>query len=518
MLACLALFSRHLPSPDDGVYDYIGWVVSDGGTLYVDASDQNFPGMMLIHTLSATLFGHGLYSYRALDAIILAATCLGIAWLFRKKIGNPAAIWFAALYVAVYVSQDAWMVGQREIICAPLLLIASWVQINYLARERDDAHLEGKAGPAALGRWLPSSMGIGLLVGVAVLIRPTMLAHWGVLALVDLAVSRRLSRRFFARHAVALGTAACLLGLFALLGARSGATRQWYEDAVRFNLQVYGVHGAGGGRRFALLGTVVSIVKHWIWLWLFAAAGFWWLRKRDGSVALHVAAVAVTTFISYFAQGKGFGYHLGPLWIVGTFFFAYAMAQIGAGTIPAIGSTRLTNVVRVAILAVTVLIIGRKVTHANAPLIRAGLGRPVPSLLDAEAGETGFSFADAKEVARRVQSEVPEGETVLVWGRPEFINLLSNRKSPSRFASFAMLDEPRSQFVLYPKWEAELRRNLTQPGPKLICLFKEEAGSGYRYMPKPGDPGGMSRVVEEALRERYRLSFGIGIVDCYERT
>jgi hypothetical protein len=521
LLLCLGLFSRHLPSPDDAVYDYIGWIEADGGTPYVDASDQNFPGMMLIHRVSATLFGHGLYSYRLLDAILLAVTALGIGRLFRKQIGNAAAVWFACVYVVVYTTQDSWTVGQRDIICAPLLLVASWLQLKYLARQADRSGSGSDVVPGGrAASWLPSSVGVGLLIGAAVLIRPTMLAHWGVLVLVDLAITRRLSRLFLARHAVELLTAALVLGLIALLGTHSGATRRWYEDAVRYNVEVYAVHGVGGRRNIlGLWPALFEALKYWVWLWLFAALGFFWLRRRDRSVALHVLAVAVTALISYVAQGKGFGYHLGPLWIVGALFFAYAMAQIAANAAPFARSAPRWKWARLGILLATGLFFGRKVTHFSAGLLRPRFGLPAQSPLDTEeAGEKAFSFANASAVARRVQSVVPEGETVLVWGRPDFINLLSNRKSPSRLASFAMLDEPRAQFSLYGKWEAEFRRSLTQPGPRLICLFTNQKGPGYRYMPSPDDPGGLSRVLEEVLRERYRPSFQIGVVACFERT
>ena len=42
-LVISALLLKLPISPDDAVYDYLAWVWLEGGTLYVDAADQNWP-------------------------------------------------------------------------------------------------------------------------------------------------------------------------------------------------------------------------------------------------------------------------------------------------------------------------------------------------------------------------------------------------------------------------------------------------------------------------------------------
>ena len=61
------LYALFPPNPDQQLFDYIGWVASTGGRLYVDVVEQNWPGAMWLHTLAIELFGPTLWASRALD-------------------------------------------------------------------------------------------------------------------------------------------------------------------------------------------------------------------------------------------------------------------------------------------------------------------------------------------------------------------------------------------------------------------------------------------------------------------
>ncbi len=72
----LAALYTHIPAnPDQSIFDYIGWVAAEGGTLYVDAGELNWPGKMVMHWAAYELFGSSLWSYRRFDYALLLVAC-----------------------------------------------------------------------------------------------------------------------------------------------------------------------------------------------------------------------------------------------------------------------------------------------------------------------------------------------------------------------------------------------------------------------------------------------------------
>ena len=116
----------HLPpSPDQSVYDYVGWRLTEGDTLYTDVADQNWPGAMLLHALATALFGNHLWTFRLFDLLALLPLALAVLFLFlHRYYGRLAALLVLPVYLAMYVSADRWFSGQRDVIAAPLLIAA----------------------------------------------------------------------------------------------------------------------------------------------------------------------------------------------------------------------------------------------------------------------------------------------------------------------------------------------------------------------------------------------------------
>jgi hypothetical protein len=488
------LYVRVPPSPDHSVYDYIGWVVTRSGTLYVDTAEQNWPGKMFLHAASTLLFGNHLWSWRLFDYGLLLLGC-GVLFGFARRSWGELEAWLVVpLYQAMYVTSGEWVAGQRDTVAAPLLVAAVWALLRRTA-----------------GGGRGAAVGYGALLAAAVLIRPTFALLAPLLGLWDLAWARRAGRSVatvLADHAAAGAGFAGVLASVALLGWPSGALAAWYDASIRFNLEVYGPDALSTAATAArLLGYVAG---SWHWYVALAAAGSalaaWRGRGREVSALL---AILLCVFASAVLQRKGFPYHLGawlaPLALLMAPVLGVALRDLAAGR------RRL-----VAGLVVLLVVAGLSKKVAGGLGLELGnlLGRVSQHELLAAypAGEPGLSVAQAVEIADYVRDTTREGDAVLTWGRPILVNHLAERPLGMRFTSFALVTLPQPSFSLYDAWSAQLRESLEEHPPELILLVRKPDGSGYRYL----DPseGSMGPLVEQAL-SRYRLERSFGPVDCY---
>jgi hypothetical protein len=496
----LGLFLLFPPSPDDAVYDYIGWIVGNGGTAYVDAADQNWPGMVFLHTLSTLAFGNTLYSYRALDILMLVATTALMAAFLRRYVGSLAAILVWPLYPTMYAAQNRWLVGQRDIVVFPILLLAAWSQMR---------RLEGGSARLCIGQ--------GLWLACAALMRPTFLAMAGLLALADLGLRRSHSRSVsdcVRDQSIVLASLLAGLGLAALGGLASGALAEWWNTTVRFNLEVYSAGAPGVG----MLDSVRDLLHYWGWLMAISAWGVWVVTRAHREAAGYLGLIAATALVSFLVQRKGFGYHLGTLYPLIAIFAAPAVAWALTSVSRRTGARHLRTIAAAALLVVISGGLARKCSRNLWPEILwvTGNGTRQEVLASADTGEDGFTLADAVDLSDYVRTQVPRDGRFLFWGRPSIINYLAGRRSPTRFASFALVAAPRPSFSLFAAWQQELADGLERTPPQLVCLLRDPSGSGYAYLPAPtpGQPL-IGDVLARKLDAAYLPDRSFGSADCF---
>lgn len=53
---CL-LYLKIEPSPDQALFDYMGWMASQGDPFYAKSFDVSWPGAILLHEIAVRLFG-----------------------------------------------------------------------------------------------------------------------------------------------------------------------------------------------------------------------------------------------------------------------------------------------------------------------------------------------------------------------------------------------------------------------------------------------------------------------------
>ena len=446
-------------SPDQALFDYIAWSHIQGAIYYVDVAEQNFPGKMFLHELGIRLFGVHFWTFRLTDFLLLQAVTIAGALYLRGQ-GFRHAPWiFLLLYPPLYVSSGYWMAGQRDIVAAGVLVISMhWATSGN--RERPLWFLAGA----------------GALCAFAVLVRPTYLPFFfGLLTLFWL----RFSGEKPSLH-TALGRSAVLcigfaapITLLVWIGWRYGALDDWYQQAILFNLQAYSVPQS----RWTLWSPALDhLAQSWHWITVCALLGLLaWIRQGLWRSLVLILGLIATVLVSYFAQNKGFGYHLGGL--------LPAFVLLIAGLIDHAARSWATSrtLLRFGTLAIitTLCLAGtvKKLTHLrpNLNIILAGNLAPI-----APPGD-GLPFDVLSQMVEEVSKATSPDTRIMQWGRNFEFGYLAQRQSSTRFVSTPAISLLRQSHSIGKDWLAEFEASLAAHPPAFLLIDRtalETAGGG----------------------------------------
>ncbi len=492
------LYARMPAGPDEQIFDYIAWVANHGGRLYVDVSEQNFPGMMWIHELSTALFGAHAWSHRLFDYFELLAGCAVLAAALAPEVGRVRALLVVPMYQAMYVTAGLWSAGQRDFVAAPLLLAAG---LSYRARTRG-----GSRG------WLV--LFAAALIGAA-LIRPTYALYAALIVLADAATARGRGRplsKVISDGAAATVLCAALIGAIVLMARRAGTLTAFVESALHFNSGGYSQSETFGSasKRFA------SLLGSWHWYAAFAVAGGWlWFRRtKDRFLWALVALVAATGIVSAYVMLKGFGYHLCAFVTTAAVFDAYLVLWSLEGIARRSGARRLA--IAAVICGVAVLGLASKVWGTFRLELEALVGRGTAreAMAVVSSGTDGASYADLLDAAALVRDTVPEDQSVLVWSRAVHINFLGERRSPSRFITVGMLIAARPPLASAEAWTREFDAALALHPPALVFLPARTNPEGAAFWTDP-NPSGPVQILRRQLTTRYAHVADFGSLEAY---
>lgn len=469
-----ALYLTVPVSPDQALFDYIAWSHLQGDVYYGGAVEQNFPGKMFLHEAGLRLFGAEFWSFRAVDALVLAgATAAGAGFLGRA--GFTVAPWvFLFLYPALYVTSGYWMAGQRDIVAMGLLLGAAVLAL-----------------PPQVRRPAVASLLAGALVAAATLIRPTYLSALAGLLIFDWLrfpgePEKPWTVRLGQSLALCLGFAAVIAGV-AWYGARLGVLDDFYQQSILFNLEAYQVPQP----RSRLVQPMLFLLSHsWHWILALAALGalLWGARRGLSRGLLLIIGLAVMVLLSYFVQNKGFDYHLGGLLPLLVLLVAVALDGLNRARRRAGGSAgRLAATA--ALLACTALVTlgtAKKLWsyRDNAALLARGAFHPV------QHDPNQPAWSDIADTVRIIRADSAPDAFVLQWGRVFMVPYLAERRASLRFFQLAGLDGLAADFSGYGDWLTEIDRDLRDKRPAFVLVDTREVA-----LPAPdasGAPAGDS--------------------------
>lgn len=271
---------------------FIGRNIAEGARPVADVFDMNLPLVYWLHALIYRLFGLDELAWRLIDLAVLGVICLLGYRIIRPGAGPFAAA--AALWIiAHHISGGPYLVGERDVAMLALVLAAGLALIRIAERGIDDL----------------TPLGAGVLLGIAVMLKPTAIIYPPLMLAAVIAVEPRLRKwsslvPLFGWVAVggALPCGAVLLVLHA-----QGVLPQFIEMWTQFLLPVYGkvtVSWSEMGEpltRVSLAAGIVAVIAVY-------GAG---LPRLEPRIAI-VVAVTIGGMAGYLAQGKGWVYQAAP--------------------------------------------------------------------------------------------------------------------------------------------------------------------------------------------------------------
>lgn len=440
------------PSPDQSAFDYMAWQGLQGVQWYLGSFDTTWPGPLVIHELGIRLFGVHRWTARLTDFLLLQPAIFAIYFFLRSAGLRWAAIVAALVYPVIYVTQSGWLSGHRDIVAMHVLIGAAVIIV--VRAERPNLRL-------ALA---------GLLLGYAVMLRPTYLAFAPIAFIASIAMSRdgmRFEDIVARAFVLGLGTLA-VPALFAVAGVLSGNLADWFDQGVRFVVSVYQVEEL----RARLVARFFYLIKEsMLWLAIAGSLGLiFWCSRRVRMHSFVLVGLFATVLISFVAQNKGFGYHLGglvPLFVIG----AAGASELGfKSALQRPGRWRVAWLTTPALILLVLLAgTARRVQHYVVPhyirVAHAGFGALVAvpdNLTAAEAARV--------EIVDIIRQESEAGDRFFQWGWKFDVSFRAERLAASRYVHTPLLSLIQAGDPHYGKWLKEFDQELATSRPVFVLL------------------------------------------------
>lgn len=479
-----ALYLTLPPSPDQASHAYLGWRLLEGDIPYRDVIDTNWPGAMSLHALAIWIFGVNLWSWRALDFALFAASALFLTDLVRSAAGRDAARINLILCPLIYAGLSYWLSGQHDMSAAQFLVGAVWCHVR---------------GYEKRAWWY--QIGTGLCIGAAMLNKPT-IGVVGLLLPIHAFWARIPLRPILSNTAIAgsASVAALLAALCALL-ARGASLREVLDAVYTFNV---GTQYAGP--------QSVSDMLQWFLQFHFqffpsvaigsVPAVLWMVNRAPRSMAATALLMLwATGALSYFLQWRGLNYHLAPCLVAMSAGLAISVPLVAAGRAdPDDPAWKRPLVVGLVVLALAGIAVKLAASYRSLPLALLN-GEYGPHLARFEAGDE-ITYADVTAFVRRLDA-IATTDCVLLVGDASSINYLSRRRMPTRFYYYHSLVQAQAPLPMAERWSDLWAADLRAANCGLTLVSRSVA-SGWLAGAAPA---------AETLRQlliRYRETGSIG--------
>jgi hypothetical protein len=395
---------------DQGLFAWVGDVITQGGLPYRDAWDIKGPLTHYMFAVAQTVFGRTMWGIRIVDIVLLAACCLALFRVVQPLTTRAFAQWTVVLYGLWFAAGAYWQTAQPDGWVGMLLAIGLFP-------------LASNDAPSPWYRWGLA----GLAIGASALIKipyAVFLVVPASLAFLDLR-EQRPSDAIRNLGAAAAGTA--ILPLVAVTWFWThGALPHAIEALYTYPVSAYSLHGVLGlsGRLQGLVlfgqeATVVAVALP------FAVFGWWTLRStrvRAATLTLSWLAIGIAAVAT---QGRFYDYH----WLIVSPPIA-VLATCGVWQVAKIewrASARSTfTIVATAVIVVHVT------TH---PVLETfEFFRYVTGMTTRDTYYAHFGIpGDDLRAAQYLRDHTEDGASVVMLGWNASVLYLSNRRSPTRF-------------------------------------------------------------------------------------
>ena len=294
---------------DQGIFQYTAWALRNGQRMYTDFHEINGPFPHAMHWLFQLLGGETDKAFRRLDIYVTLATYFWIGTRIPREGSPRGSRWAWGLAASLcfgsqYVSLGWWHTAQREHYFTLLIGLA----IGALLPELREAAPSTRK--VRLARWFVA----GVCIAAPCFGKPTCAAYVGLFVVAAFWLQRRRTpERVFERQnivAFAAGLVVVSLGFLAFIvrhGDLAGCWKYVVVETTRFHRyfwlqslrECYFAYGNAPRLNIAFVTLVLVLV---------VAA-----RKNAPSHVALAAVPLVGGLVTYFAQQKGFAYHLHPV-------------------------------------------------------------------------------------------------------------------------------------------------------------------------------------------------------------
>ena len=419
LLSWLVASLRFPPGRDQGVFLWIGDVVSGGGAPYRDAWETKGPFVFMLSAVVRTMFGASSWGIRFFDGAVVLGTLALVVVLLRQAGARTAAHWSALVMAIAYTRLGWWDSAQPETWATACMTGAVVV-----------AGLHGSAAAADRQR-VARLLLAGLLVGCAALVKPFFALFIVIPALV--VASRDPRRRWTSLALLVAGSFLALaVTLLWFVSFGAGVVAAFIETHLRFNASVYvSLGGITWWERVTLAGS--QIARSFLLPSLLLAFAAWGVRGEGERRLASVCAVWLALALAWvLIQGKLWLYQWTPCYPP-----LAMLAGLGARSLWNVDADaeRRAAASRVLVAALALWIAAGAVAPGN---WIAAWARDTVFTRDARRWNAHFGKYDLDRgsyavIARHLRDAVPPEKQVLVWGMEPVIYALSGRASPSRY-------------------------------------------------------------------------------------
>jgi hypothetical protein len=443
---------------DQGVFAYIGAEILEGRWPYLDTWESDYPGLMFLQAAVIFLFGKSIFMFRFFDCLIQ----LGSAYLIYRiayRVGSDraAALLGAALFCLVYQGYGTWNTAQREGFGLFFILLGYWL---YLTAERRSV--------------LSTALGIGLGMGIAALIKPTLVALSAFYAPLLLQLRSRQAWKALLTALVGALTPTAAVLIFYWI---HGGLYQMYEACVLYQ-STYTARLRGDGAVWSYwLSKARRLGGHAIGLAILSAPFLLWGNFRRERLMLYLAYLG--SVYAVFVQGTFAGYHYLPGLGVGSILAANMFSQTTAFAFGDrglhAGSVRLAFQ-ELAALGMLLVATPFYVTpqSVSALLSLRFLERPLPH--EYRNGNV-FDITETYDVAEYLNTHTQRREPVQIWGYESLVYYLADRRAASRFQMshpLVMRTPGHDITPMQQRWRKEFMQAMSLRQPKYIVVVTKD--------------------------------------------
>lgn len=443
---------------DQGIFAYMGSQLLEGRWPYLSTWESDYPGLMFLQAIEILLFGKSIVMFRLFDCLFQLGSAYFIYRItYRVGTRRAGAVLAAVLFCLIYQGYGPWNTAQREGFALFFVLAGFWL---FFTAERRRAIITGLA--------------IGLGLGMALLIKPTVLA----LSLFYLPLVFELRNRdaWKSLLSVVAGGVAPVAAVLAFYWIQGGL-RELYEACVLFQYTYT-----------TLLRTDASLPAYWlskarrlganaVWLPVVYAPFLLWGAERRHRVMLFLGYLG--SLYAVFVQGTFAGYHYLPGLAIGAILIGNMSSQVSdllfkQRRFPIIGKAWMLRDVAVAALILLALVVYIKPTTIRNFVSLRFLERPLPN--EYRNGNV-FDVTEDYDVADYLKSRTEPSEPIQVWGYETLVYYLAERRAASRFqmtTPLVMRTAGQSLSPLQQKWRQEFMNDMMQQRPRYVAVVRND--------------------------------------------